>query len=57
MCIFVHTHTHTHTHTGVSAIKYNEIMPFVATWRDLEIIMQSEISRIKTCIISLICGI
>ena len=28
-----------------SAIKKNEIMPFVATWMDLEIIILSEVSR------------
>ena len=31
------THTHTHTHT--------EIMPFPATWMDLEIIILSEVSQ------------
>ena len=34
-----------------SAIKKNEIMPFVATWMDLKIILQSEISQTKTNII------
>ena len=33
------------------AIKKNEIMPFTATWMDLEIIMPSEVSQKKTNII------
>ena len=43
-----------------SAIKKNEIMPFVATWVDLEIVILSEISQTekdKYHMISLICGI
>ena len=31
-----------------SAIKNNKIMPFVATWVDLEIIILSEVSQSKT---------
>ena len=41
-----------------SAIKRNEIIPFAATWIDLEIIIFSEVSQTKTnIIISLIYGI
>ena len=53
--IYIHTHTHTHTHTQLeyySAIKKNEILPFVATWMDLKIIILSEVSLRKTNMIS-----
>ena len=40
---------HTHTHTGILfSHKKNEIMPFVATWMGLEIIILSEIRQRKT---------
>ena len=41
-CIYIHTHTHTHTMEYYSAIKKSEIMPFAATWMDLDIIILSE---------------
>ena len=43
-----------------STIKKSEIMPFAATWMDLEIITLSEVSqkeKDKYHMISLICGI
>ena len=42
-----------------SAIKKNEILPFVAAWMDLGNIMLNEISQTekeKYCMISCICG-
>ena len=42
---------YTHTMEYYSAIKNNEIMQFVATWMDLEIIILSEIRHKKTNII------
>ena len=40
-----------------AAIKKNEIMPFAATWMQLELIILSEVSQTKTNMISLMCGI
>ena len=43
-----------------SAMKKNAILPFVATWMDLDAIMLSSISqteKAKYCMISLICDL
>ena len=50
---------HMYTMEYYSAIKKNKIMPFAATWMDIEIIILSEISqkeKDKYHMISLICG-
>ena len=40
-----------------SVTKKKKIMPFTATWMDLEIVIMSEVRHMKTSIISLICTI
>ena len=55
MGIYIHTHTMEY----YSAIKKNEIMPFAATWMDLEIIILSVVSqkRKTNAMMSLVCVI
>ena len=58
VCMYIYTYTHTVEHH--SATEKNEMMPFAATWMDLEIIILSEVSqkeKDKYHVISLICGI
>ena len=58
--IILHTHTHTHTQNRTLLSHKKEILPFPATWMDLEGIMLSEISQTekeKYCMLSLTCGI
>ena len=45
MYIYLYTHTHTHKMDYYSGIKRNKIMPFAATWIDLEIIILCKISE------------
>ena len=49
-----------YTRQYYSTIRKNEIIPFAATWTDLEIVLLSEVSQIekeKYCMTSLLCGI
>ena len=39
---YTHTNAHTHTMEYYSAIKRNEILPFVKTWMDLETVILNE---------------
>ena len=43
-------HTHRHTHNGIllNHKKNNEMIPFAATWMDLEIIILSEVNQKNT---------
>jgi len=45
VCIYIHIYRYIHTIEYYSAIKMNEIMPFAATWMDLESVILSEISQ------------
>lgn len=46
--IYVYICVYTHTHTmDYSAMKKNEILPFVKTWMELESIMLSELVKDK----------
>ena len=42
---YTHTRTNTHTMEYYSVIKKSEIMPFAATWMDLEVIILSEVNQ------------
>ena len=41
---------HIYTREYYSTIKKNEIMPFAATWMDLEVIILSEVSQTEICV-------
>ena len=44
--IYMHIYVYSHTHAGILlSHKKNEIMPFAATWRDLEITVLSEVNQ------------
>ena len=48
VCVRVCMHTWTHTVEYYSALKKNKIMPFTATWMDLEMIVLSEVRQRNT---------
>ena len=45
--IYIYTHIYIYTMNYYSAIRKNEIMPFAATWMDLQMIILSEVSQTK----------
>ena len=45
LCVFLYVYIQTHTLEYYSAIKKSKIMPFAATWMDLEIVKLSEVSQ------------
>ena len=52
VCIYIYVHN------GILLnVKKDEIMPFAATWMDLEIIILSEVRERQIFIISFVCGI
>ena len=46
--MYMYIYTHTHIYNGILVVKKNKIMPFAATWMDLDIIILSEVSQRKT---------
>ena len=59
--IYIYIYIHTQKHNGILlSQKKNEVMPFAATWMDLEIIVSNEVSQKEKDtyhLISFICGI
>ena len=42
--IHIYIHIYIHTYNGILLIKRNKILPFTATWMDLEMIILSEVT-------------
>ena len=51
ICVYIYVCVYIYIMEYNSAIKRSEIMPFAATWMDLEIIILSKVSHIEKNII------
>ena len=48
LCLYIYIYMYTHTHNGIVHIhKKNEVMPYAATWMDLQMFILIEVRQIQ----------